>query len=34
MASRTAEMHRAAVDYVFKRIGRVRKTDEILAALR
>ncbi len=34
MTSGSLEMHRAAVDFVFKRIGRVRKTDEILEALR
>lgn len=34
MASRSDEQHKAAVDFVFKRIGRVRKTDEILEALK
>ena len=33
MSSRSEEQHNAAVKYVLKRIGRVRKTDEILAAL-
>lgn len=33
MASRSDEQHNAAVNFVFKRIGRVRKTDEILKAL-
>jgi len=34
MASASAEMHNASVNYVLKRIGRVRKTDEILEAFR
>jgi nicotinamidase-related amidase len=33
MTSGTAEMHNAAINIAFKRIGRVRKTDEILEAL-
>ena len=33
MSSGSAEMHQASVNYVLKRIGRVRTTDEILAAL-
>jgi len=33
MGSSTAEMHRAAIDIALRRIGRVRTTDEILAAL-
>ena len=33
MSSGSEEMHRASVNYVLKRIGRVRSTDEILAAL-
>jgi nicotinamidase-related amidase len=33
MASRSEEQHKAAVNFIFKRIGRVRKTDEILKAL-
>lgn len=33
MASRSEEQHNAAVNFIFKRIGRVRKTDEILKAL-
>jgi nicotinamidase-related amidase len=33
MASMTDEQHNVAVNFVLKRIGRVRKTDEILAAL-
>lgn len=33
MASRSDEQHNAAVNFIFKRIGRVRKTDEILKAL-
>jgi len=33
MSSGSAEMHLAAVNFVLKRIGRVRTTDEILAAL-
>ncbi|HUK38067.1 MAG TPA: hydrolase [Methanomicrobiales archaeon] len=33
MASRSDEQHHAAVNYVLKRMGRVRKTDEILGAL-
>ena len=34
MASGSAEMHNATVNFVFRRVGRVRKTDEILEALR
>ena len=30
MASRSDEQHNAAVNFIFKRIGRVRKTDEIV----
>lgn len=33
MASRSEEQHNAAVNFIFKRIGRVRKTDEIFKAL-
>jgi len=33
MASRSDEQHHAAVNFVFKRMGRVRKTDEILRAI-
>lgn len=33
MASQTEEQHNAAVNFIFKRMGRVRKTDEILKAL-
>ena len=33
MASMTAEAHEASVNFVLRRIGRVRKTDEILQAL-
>jgi nicotinamidase-related amidase len=33
MASRSEEQHNAAVNFIFKRIGMVRKTDEILRAL-
>lgn len=33
MASMSREMHEASVNYVLKRIGRVRKTDDILKAL-
>ena len=33
MASGSAEMHRAAIDIALKRIGRVRTTDEIVAAV-
>jgi len=33
MASQTAEQHHAAVQFVLKRLGRVRTTGEILAAL-
>ena len=33
MASRSEEQHNAAVNFIFKRIGRVRNTDEILKAL-
>jgi len=34
MASGSPEAHNASVNYVLRRIGRVRKTDEILEALR
>lgn len=34
MASRSDEQHNAAVNFIFKRIGRVRKTGEILKAIR
>jgi nicotinamidase-related amidase len=33
MASRSEEQHQAAVKFIFPRMGRVRKTEEILAAL-
>jgi len=33
MTSMSAEMHKAAIEIAFKRIGRVRKTEEILASL-
>jgi nicotinamidase-related amidase len=33
MASRSEEQHNAAVNFIFKRMGRVRKTDEILKVL-
>ena len=33
MASRSDEQHRAAVDYAFRRMGRVRTTEEILKSL-
>jgi isochorismate hydrolase len=33
MADRNGEAHRNAVEFVFRRMGRVRKTDEVLAAL-
>ena len=33
MASRSDEQHNAAVNFIFKRMGRVRKTNEILEAL-
>jgi len=33
MASRSEEQHNAAVNFIFKRIGMVCKTDEILRAL-
>jgi nicotinamidase-related amidase len=33
MTSRSDEQHNAAVNFIFKRIGRVRKTDEILRAI-
>jgi nicotinamidase-related amidase len=33
MASRTEEMHRFPVEFIFPRLGRVRSTQEILAAL-
>ena len=34
MASMTAEMHSAAINYALKRMGRVRSTEQILEALR
>jgi nicotinamidase-related amidase len=33
MSSASAESHHAAVNFIFKRMGRVRKTDEILTAI-
>jgi nicotinamidase-related amidase len=33
MSSRSEEQHNAAVNFIFKRIGRVRKTEEILKAI-
>jgi nicotinamidase-related amidase len=33
MASSSAESHTAAVKFIFRRMGRVRKTDEILTAI-
>jgi nicotinamidase-related amidase len=33
MSSRSAEQHHAAVNFILKRMGRVRKTDEILNAI-
>jgi len=33
MASASAESHNAAVQFIFRRMGRVRSTDEILAAI-
>jgi nicotinamidase-related amidase len=33
MSSRSDEQHNASVNFIFKRIGRVRKTDEILKAI-
>ena len=33
ISDRSAESHRASVEYVLKRLGRVRTTEEILAAL-
>ncbi len=33
MSSRSEEQHNTAIKYVLKKIGRVRKTDEILTAL-
>jgi len=33
MASRTAEQHQAAINFIFRRMGRVRSTDEILTAI-
>jgi nicotinamidase-related amidase len=33
MASRSDEQHNAAVNFIFKRMGRVRKTGEILVAI-
>jgi len=32
MSSISAEQHNAAVNFIFKRMGRVRKTDEIIKA--
>jgi nicotinamidase-related amidase len=34
MASGSDEQHNAAVNFIFKRIGRVRKTDEIVKAIK
>jgi len=34
MASRSDEQHNAAINFIFKRMGRVRKTGEILEALK
>ncbi len=34
MASRSDEQHNAAIEFIFKRIGRVRKTDEIVKAIK
>ena len=34
MASRSDEQHNAAVNFIFKRMGRVRKTGEILEAIK
>ena len=33
MSSMSAEQHNAAVNFIFRRMGRVRKTDEILKAI-
>jgi nicotinamidase-related amidase len=33
MSSMSAEQHNAAINFIFKRMGRVRKTDEILRAI-
>lgn len=33
MASRSDEQHNATINFIFKRIGRVRKTAEILEAI-
>jgi len=33
MSDRSAEAHKNSVEFVLKRIGRVRKTSEILSAL-
>ena len=33
MASQSKELHNAAVNFIFRRMGRVRKTHEILRAL-
>ena len=33
MSSGSVEMHNASINFVLKRIGRVRPTDEILGAL-
>jgi len=33
MTSRSDEQHNAAINFIFKRIGRVRKTDDILRAI-
>lgn len=34
MASRSAEMHNASINYALKRMGRVRSTEQILQALK
>jgi nicotinamidase-related amidase len=34
MASRSDEQHNVAVNFIFKRIGRVRNTDEIVKAIK
>jgi isochorismate hydrolase len=34
MASRSDEQHNAAINFTFKRMGRVRKTGEILEAIK
>jgi isochorismate hydrolase len=33
MSSMTGEQHNAAVNFIFKRMGRVRRTEEILNAI-